>query len=101
MGATIGNLLNLMSTRSEDSVVVPGRFVLPSYRLEAEASDDDESGDGADDCTGAFCSALGMAIGRSCSGSLRVSSLTYAHITTYSGLRLLATGSLFVCGVWV
>ena len=83
MGATIGNLLNLMSTRSEDSVVVPGRFVLPSYRLEAEASDDDESGDGADDHTGAFCSALGMAIGRSCSGFPRVTGLSHARAGTY------------------
>ena len=54
--------------RSEDSVVVPGRSALTSFRLEAEELDDDDSSDDADDFTGAFCSALGVAIGRSCSG---------------------------------
>ena len=33
--------------------------------------------------SGAFCSAQGVTIGRSCSGSPRVAGLTYAHIITY------------------
>ena len=56
------------TTRSEDSVVVPRRSALRSHRLEAEASDDGDRDGDADSVTGAFCSALDLTIGRSCSG---------------------------------
>ena len=69
--------------RSEDSVVVPGRSALTSFRLEAEELDDDDSSGDADDFTGAFCSALGVAIGKVMFGFPQGSwsySCTYYHI---------------------
>ena len=51
--------------RSEDSVVVPGRSALTSFRLEAEELDEYDSDVFTGDFTsGAFCSALGETIGK-------------------------------------